>query len=396
VRSESHPVVAVKGARVGDFNGKTLSTISGTQLVLDPAEVAEAGRLRNWYDNGGAAAAVAPMSEARGAGGGRQDARITLAQVRRARGPARSGPARRAGLPACALLPACRACLLPPAQPPPAQLTRPPTPTPPHAPPQIQDDGLGMRGGAEWVTVGATVNFIRQENMLYAGCPLQFNGRSCNKKLTGDEGSWYCERCQQPVPQPSWRYIVSMQVRPRARRRGCGAAWLIQGPPRVRQRCLLRLSAEPAPPPPPGPPPHPSAGPGPHGAEVDQRLWRHGRRHPGQERNRGGARGAGAGPWPELRRPWPAELQLQLRCPPLPGRCCLAPPHLTRGPPPTHTPTPHPRPAPPRPCSCTSWRRPSGAPSSRRWWLRRSSGSTASGSRWRRTRGTTRRASRSR
>jgi hypothetical protein len=82
VRSEQHPVVAVKGARVGDFNGKTLSSISGTQVVLDPHDVQEAARLRHWYDNGGAAAVVAPMSEARGAGGGRQDVRITLAQVR--------------------------------------------------------------------------------------------------------------------------------------------------------------------------------------------------------------------------------------------------------------------------------------------------------------------------
>ncbi len=32
VRSERHPVVAVKGARIGDFNGKTLSTISSTQV----------------------------------------------------------------------------------------------------------------------------------------------------------------------------------------------------------------------------------------------------------------------------------------------------------------------------------------------------------------------------
>jgi hypothetical protein len=80
-------------------------------------------------------------------------------------------------------------------------------------PPQITDDQIGMRGGPEWVTAAATVNFIRTENMCYAGCPLQFNGRSCNKKLVGEEGSWYCERCAQSVPQPAWRYIVSMQVR---------------------------------------------------------------------------------------------------------------------------------------------------------------------------------------
>lgn len=42
-----HPVVAVKTARVGDFNGKTLGTISTSLVDVDP-DVPEAGTLRNW------------------------------------------------------------------------------------------------------------------------------------------------------------------------------------------------------------------------------------------------------------------------------------------------------------------------------------------------------------
>ncbi len=42
-----HPVVAVKTARVGDFNGKTLSTLSTSLVEIDP-DVTEAGMLRNW------------------------------------------------------------------------------------------------------------------------------------------------------------------------------------------------------------------------------------------------------------------------------------------------------------------------------------------------------------
>lgn len=55
---------------------------------------------------------------------------------------------------------------------------------------------------------------MKQENMSYPGCPLQYNGRTCNKKLTdqtGDESSWYCERCQEET-QPDWRYILSVQA----------------------------------------------------------------------------------------------------------------------------------------------------------------------------------------
>ena len=45
--SGAHPVVAVKTARVGDFNGKTLSTLSTSLVDVDP-DVPEAGLLRNW------------------------------------------------------------------------------------------------------------------------------------------------------------------------------------------------------------------------------------------------------------------------------------------------------------------------------------------------------------
>ena len=48
VEQGSHPVLAVKTARVGDFNGKTLSTLNTSMLNLDP-DIPEAGRLRNWY-----------------------------------------------------------------------------------------------------------------------------------------------------------------------------------------------------------------------------------------------------------------------------------------------------------------------------------------------------------
>ena len=40
-------MVAIKTARVGDFNGKTLSTLSTSLVDVDP-DIPEAGRLRNW------------------------------------------------------------------------------------------------------------------------------------------------------------------------------------------------------------------------------------------------------------------------------------------------------------------------------------------------------------
>lgn len=48
VQQGHHPVVVLKGARVGDYNGKTLSTIGSSTVLVDPVDVPEAGRERNW------------------------------------------------------------------------------------------------------------------------------------------------------------------------------------------------------------------------------------------------------------------------------------------------------------------------------------------------------------
>jgi replication factor A1 len=62
VQQGRHPILAAKGVRVGDFNGKNLGTISSSQLDVDP-EHPRAHQLRQWYDNGGAQeAALPPLS----------------------------------------------------------------------------------------------------------------------------------------------------------------------------------------------------------------------------------------------------------------------------------------------------------------------------------------------
>ena len=53
-----HPILALKNAKIGDFNGRTLSTTSSTSVTLDP-DIPEAGHLRQWY-------AQACLSKAKG------------------------------------------------------------------------------------------------------------------------------------------------------------------------------------------------------------------------------------------------------------------------------------------------------------------------------------------
>ncbi|KAL3155866.1 hypothetical protein ABBQ32_012870 [Trebouxia sp. C0010 RCD-2024] len=155
VEQGGHPVVAVKSARVGDFNGKTLGTISTSLVDVDP-DVPEAGILRNWFDREGGAQQVAqPLSDGRASGSGRNERRCTLAQ--------------------------------------------------------ITDEGMGTNGQPAFVQVSAWVNFIRGENLFYPACTGQYNGKQCNKKLSDQGNAWWCERCQ-AAGTPEWRYMLSLQV----------------------------------------------------------------------------------------------------------------------------------------------------------------------------------------
>jgi len=156
VGSGRHPIVAVKGARVGDYNGKTLSTVSSTTIVIDPVDEAKAGSLRSWYDNGGATTAAQALSAR--AGSGRSDRRI------------------------CTSI--------------------------------IKSEGLGLNEKPDYVINSMYILFPRNENFCYPACPLMHNGKQCLKKLIEENpgtGDFRCERCNaQTVPE--YRFIVSCQV----------------------------------------------------------------------------------------------------------------------------------------------------------------------------------------
>ena len=61
--------------------------------------------------------------------------------------------------------------------------------------------------------ISCYVTMIKQESMTYPSCPLNYNGRTCRKKLSdpSGDGQWYCERCAQEA-QPDWRYILNLQA----------------------------------------------------------------------------------------------------------------------------------------------------------------------------------------
>ncbi|XP_077234828.1 replication protein A 70 kDa DNA-binding subunit A-like [Tasmannia lanceolata] len=149
------PVVAVKAARVNDFNGKTIGTISTSQLFINP-DFPEAQRLMEWFDREGKNAISQSISRD-ASSMGRTDSRKTVSQ--------------------------------------------------------IKDEELGRSEKPDWITVKATVSFIKVENFCYTACPLMVGDRQCNKKVNNNgDGTWVCERCDQSVPECDYRYLLQLQI----------------------------------------------------------------------------------------------------------------------------------------------------------------------------------------
>ncbi|KAI3443580.1 hypothetical protein Pfo_000245 [Paulownia fortunei] len=150
------PILAVKAGKVNDFSGKSISTISATQLFINP-ESPEANCLRDWFDQGGKDTASHSISRELMPGGSKNEIRKSLAQ--------------------------------------------------------IKDEGLGRSDKPDWITVKATISFIKTDTFCYTACPLMIGDRQCNKKVTKSGNSrWLCDRCNQEFDDCDYRYLLQVQV----------------------------------------------------------------------------------------------------------------------------------------------------------------------------------------
>ncbi|CAG8983163.1 hypothetical protein HYALB_00010311 [Hymenoscyphus albidus] len=145
-------IVAFKGAKVSDFNGRSLSLLSSGSMTIDP-DIAEAHKLKGWYDSQGRSEHFASHTgSGTGAAGGRNTAVKTIIQVK--------------------------------------------------------DEGLGTREEVDYFSVKGTVIYIKQENMSYPAC----SSENCNKKVTEEDGAWRCEKCNVTHPAPQWRYMMTLSI----------------------------------------------------------------------------------------------------------------------------------------------------------------------------------------
>lgn len=149
------PVLAIKSGRVNDFNGKAVGTISTSQLFIEP-DFPEAHKLKSWFDKDGKSTPSVSIS--------REMTTMTRTEVRKTIS-------------------------------------------------QIKDEGLGTSDKPDWITVSATLTFIKVENFCYTACPLKTGDRQCNKKVTNNgDGKWRCDKCDQTIDECDYRYILQLQI----------------------------------------------------------------------------------------------------------------------------------------------------------------------------------------
>ncbi|XP_065877693.1 replication protein A 70 kDa DNA-binding subunit A-like [Euphorbia lathyris] len=149
------PVLAVKTARVNDFNGKAVGTIATSQLFLEP-DFPEARSLKEWFEREGKNAPSVSISREM-LSAGRVDVPKTISQ--------------------------------------------------------IKDEKLGTSEKPDWITVNGTVIFVKADNFCYTACPIIAGDRACNKKVTNNgDGKWWCEKCDRSMDECAYRYILQLQI----------------------------------------------------------------------------------------------------------------------------------------------------------------------------------------
>ncbi|TRM59296.1 hypothetical protein BD626DRAFT_508842 [Schizophyllum amplum] len=152
---EGNPVIAFKGAKVGDFGGRSLSMMMNSTMSVNPDNT-EAFHLRGWFDDDGKTAQFASHTAGGSTGGGRgfdhNDER-SLTEIKNAQ--------------------------------------------------------LGMSDKVDYFSVRTTVMHIKDNNFAYPAC----RNPGCNKKvLENAPGEWRCEKCNVTHTSPDYRYMLQLAV----------------------------------------------------------------------------------------------------------------------------------------------------------------------------------------
>ncbi|RNA32148.1 replication A 70 kDa DNA-binding subunit [Brachionus plicatilis] len=158
--SDSFPVILLKGAKVGDYNGRTLSVTSTTVVQINP-DIPEAHTVKGWFEQGGSESEIQDLSS-QGAGGSGMGAGTSII-----------------GHTNWKFLD------------------------------QLKDEKLGMGDKADYFSTKAYVLYAKKDNSMYTACP----GENCNKKIFDqNDGTYRCEKCARNYPNFKWRMILNINL----------------------------------------------------------------------------------------------------------------------------------------------------------------------------------------
>uniref|UniRef100_UPI00398F46B0 replication protein A 70 kDa DNA-binding subunit n=1 Tax=Pristiophorus japonicus TaxID=55135 RepID=UPI00398F46B0 len=147
------PVVAIKGARLSDFGGRSLSVLSSSTVMINP-DIPEAFKLRAWFDTEGQVIEATSISDVKGGsfGGGSTNWKMLL---------------------------------------------------------EVKNENLGHGDKADYYTTVGTIVYLKKENCMYQACPTA----ECNKKVVDQQNGLYrCEKCDREFSNFKYRMILSINL----------------------------------------------------------------------------------------------------------------------------------------------------------------------------------------
>ncbi|ODV79658.1 replication factor-a protein [Suhomyces tanzawaensis NRRL Y-17324] len=156
-------VVAFKGCKVQEFNGKSLTLTQAGTMVANP-ETPESYQLKGWYDHQGINENFKSLKVETGSN--QVSNRKTIAEA--------------------------------------------------------EEENLGKSDRPDYFSIKATIGFTKVDNFCYPACSNESQNQStqksgqvntCNRKLIElNDGSWKCERCDLTFSEPTYRYIFNCSV----------------------------------------------------------------------------------------------------------------------------------------------------------------------------------------
>lgn len=151
-------VVAIKGVRVSDFGGKSLTMGFNSTLIPNP-EIPEAYAIKGWYDSAGHSANFNSFKQENiGSNSGSNALKFIGQRITTAK---------------------------------------------------AINDNLGKSEKGDYFSIKAAITFLKVDNFAYPAC----TNDGCNKKVVmNPDNTWRCEKCDTNNAEPKWRYMLVISV----------------------------------------------------------------------------------------------------------------------------------------------------------------------------------------